>query len=300
MQGAAHLAVSGYRGELLRLAVDIGERLLSAFDGCTQLPRAFVSLRGGPPRHNAKRDQCTAGVGTLLLEFGTLSRLSLDSRYEDAALCALRLLWSKRSSRDLLGNTLDMKSGAWSNPSSGIGAGIDSFYEYALKSYLVFGSSELYSIWNASYTAALAHLRVGPWYGEINMHTGKAEVAAFDALQAFWPALQVLAGDVQAAADTQEAFHSLWTRFKLLPERYDVNRGAVHASMAYYPLRPEHAESTHALYRATGSSKCVGSAVRPLSRFPPSTSHLLRMHPMPPPPYELCTPLARLVPSPGT
>ena len=103
----------------------------------------------------------TAGVGTLLLEFGTLSRLSLDSRFQDAALCALRLLWSKRSSRDLLGNTLDVRTGAWKNPAAGIGAGIDSFYEYALKSYLVFGTPELFGIWNASYAAALSHLRVG-------------------------------------------------------------------------------------------------------------------------------------------
>jgi mannosidase alpha-like ER degradation enhancer 1 len=153
LRGAAHLAVRGYRGDLLRLAVDVGDRLLSAFDGCAKLPRSFVSLRGGSPRHNAKREQCTAGVGTLLLEFGTLSRLTLDDRYEDAALCALRLLWSKRSKRGLLGNTLDVKSGSWRNPSAGIGAGIDSFYEYALKSYLVFGSAELYSIWNVSYAA---------------------------------------------------------------------------------------------------------------------------------------------------
>ena len=262
---------AGYRGELLRLAVDLGERLLSAFDGCGKLPRAFVRLRGGQPRHNGKREQCTAGVGTLLLEFGTLSRLSLDPRFEEAALCALRLLWSKRSTRDLLGeserlvtpspltpplfltahpawtlagNTLDVTSGSWSNPSAGIGAGIDSFYEYALKSYLVFGSAELYGIWNASYHAALTHLRVGPWYGESNMHAGRAEAAAFDSLQAFWPALQVLAGDVVSAAATQEAFHSLWTRFRVLPERYDVGRSAVHASMSYYPLRPELAEST--------------------------------------------------------
>ena len=197
IDGAAHLTVSGYRGELLRLAVDLGERLLSAFDGCAQLPRAFVNLRGHLPRYNAKREQCTAGIGTLLLEFGTLSRLSLDPRFEDAALCALRLLWSKRSKRNLLGNTLDVKTGAWRNPSAGIGAGIDSFYEYALKSYLVFGSGtgelggELYAIWNASYAAALTHLRVGPWYGESNMYAGRAEAAAFDALQAFWPALQV-------------------------------------------------------------------------------------------------------------
>ena len=219
IDGATHLTVRGYRGELLRLAVDLGERLLSAFDGCTTLPRAFVNLRGGKPRYNAKREQCTAGIGTLLLEFGTLSRLSLDARFEEAALCALRLLWSKRSQRNLLGNTLDVKSGAWRNPSAGIGAGIDSFYEYALKSYLVFGTSELYAIWNSSYSAALEHLRVGPWYGESNMYAGKAEVAAFDSLQAFWPALQVLAGDVAAAAETQEAFHSLWSRFKVLPER---------------------------------------------------------------------------------
>ena len=70
------------------------------------------------------------------------------------------------------------------------------------------------------------------------------QAAAFDSLQAFWPALQVLAGDVSAAAATQEAFHSLWTRFKVLPERYDVGRAALHGSMAYYPLRPELAEST--------------------------------------------------------
>ena len=87
------------------------------------------------------------------------------------------------------------------------------------------------------------------------MHSGKAEVAAFDSLQAFWPALQVLAGDVRQAAETQEAFHSLWVRFKVLPERYDVKRATVHSSMSYYPLRPELAESTYALYRATGDHR---------------------------------------------
>lgn len=110
-------------------------------------------------------------------------------------------------------------------------------------------------MWNASYSAALKHLRVGPWYGETNMQTGHAAASMFDSLQAFWPALQVLAGDVDAAAATQEAFHSLWSRFRLLPERFDVKRNAVHPSMSYYPLRPELAESTFALYRATGAAK---------------------------------------------
>ena len=74
------------------------------------------------------------------------------------------------------------------------------------------------------------------------MHRGKADVAAmhFDALQAFWPALQarrgrrgaapphsehfpciwqVLVGDIEQAAATHAAFHSLWARHHVLPER---------------------------------------------------------------------------------
>ena len=290
IDGAAHLAVEGYRGELLRLAVDLGQRLLSAFGRCDELPRPFVQLRGGAARFNGAREQCTAGVGTLLLEFGTLSRLTLDPRFAVAASCALRLLWSKRSPRDLLGNTLDVASGTWRNSFAGIGAGIDSFYEYALKSYLAFGGQELYQIWNASYAAVKRHLRVGPWcaaplsmhapgahprcrhdassslagrYGQVSMYSGETSAGAFDALQAFWPALQVLAGDVEEAAATQDAFHSLWRQYKLLPERVNVDQSksltqsVVNPTMAYYPLRPELAESTYALYRATRDPKYI-------------------------------------------
>ncbi|CAF4620909.1 unnamed protein product, partial [Rotaria magnacalcarata] len=44
---------------------------------------------------------CTAGGGTFLIEFGTISRLTGDPKYERAALKALRALWSKRSSINL-------------------------------------------------------------------------------------------------------------------------------------------------------------------------------------------------------
>ena len=53
------------------------------------------------------RTQCTAGAGTLLLEFGLLSRLTGDQTYHTAALQALRSLWSRRSPIGLLGNTID-------------------------------------------------------------------------------------------------------------------------------------------------------------------------------------------------
>lgn len=61
--------------------------------------------------------------GSLILEMGMLSRLTGDTRYEAAALRALRKLWSMRSSLNLLGTTLDVITGEWIEYSSGIGAG---------------------------------------------------------------------------------------------------------------------------------------------------------------------------------
>eukprot|EP00967_Tisochrysis_lutea_P036296 scaffold43663_cov32-Tisochrysis_lutea.AAC.5 len=197
--GAAHVVVPAYDGALLRLATQLGDRFLSAFEpgvatgACSRLPRAFVNLRGGVPR-TEKQEQCTAGAGTLLLEMGTLSRLTGNASYEKAAMCALRLLWGKRSHLDLLGNSIDASTGAWRNAAAGIGAGSDSFYEYLLKGYLVFGHPELFTMWNASYIAVRTHLLRGGWYGEAHMSKGGlASTTLVDSLAAFWPALQVIA-----------------------------------------------------------------------------------------------------------
>lgn len=62
-------------------------------------------------------------AGSLILEMGVLSRLTGDSRYEAAALHALRKLWGMRSSLNLVGTTLDVFTGKWIEYSSGIGAG---------------------------------------------------------------------------------------------------------------------------------------------------------------------------------
>lgn len=67
--------------------------------------------------------------------------------------------------------------------------------------------------------------------------------------------LQVLAGELRPAAATFEAFHSLWRKFNALPERFDVDRGKLHDTLAYYPLRPELAESCYALYHATRDAR---------------------------------------------
>ena len=44
------------------------------------------------------------------------------------------------------------------------------------------------------------------------------------ALQAFWPGLQVLAGDVAGGVASHKAFHQLWRTYRSLPEIFDVVR----------------------------------------------------------------------------
>lgn len=65
-----------------------------------------------------------------------------DSTYEAAAVAALTQLWSMRSPLDLIGTSIHMTQPMWNNRMGGTGAGIDSFYEYLLKAYILFGKSD--------------------------------------------------------------------------------------------------------------------------------------------------------------
>lgn len=63
-----------------------------------------MNLVWGVP-HEETNITCTAGGGTFLIEFGTLSRLTGDPIYEQVALRALDSLWSKRSALNLVKRT---------------------------------------------------------------------------------------------------------------------------------------------------------------------------------------------------
>lgn len=53
----------------------------------------------------------TAGAGSLILEFGTLSRLTGDDRFEKAAYKAFFALWNRKSDIGLVGNTINHFTG---------------------------------------------------------------------------------------------------------------------------------------------------------------------------------------------
>lgn len=69
-------------GPLLRLAEDVAQRLIAAFDTTTGMPYGTINLRSGVPPGETSVT-CTAGVGTFIIEFGTLSRLTGDPLYEE-------------------------------------------------------------------------------------------------------------------------------------------------------------------------------------------------------------------------
>ncbi|KAM6569905.1 hypothetical protein CsatB_017890 [Cannabis sativa] len=244
------LVQGAYKNQLLILAEDLGKRLLPAFNTPTGLPYAWINLKYGV-MENETTETSTSGCGSLILEMGALSRLTGNPRYESAALRALHKLWSMRSSLNLFGTTLDVITGEWIEHSSGIGAGVDSFYEYLFKAHIVFGKEEFWKMFHSAYVAVQKYFRHGPWYHEADMRTGKATYWQLTSLQAFWPGLQVLVGDVAAANSSHREFFYVWKKFGVLPERYLLDHQMLHPTEKYYPLRPELAESTFYLYQAT-------------------------------------------------
>ena len=212
-----------YDGFLLDRAKEVGESLLPAFNTKTGIPYHRVHLLHGIPKGETEQT-CLAAAGTLLLEFGVLSRLSGDMRFERAASKAVDELWARRSDLNLLGNTISVRTGRWGQSLAGTGPGRDSFYEYLLKSYILFGERRYYDMWLQSLEALDTHSSYGPWHAEVDMKAGRASVRPLivSSLQAFWPALLVLAGDIDQAQLTFKGYYDLWNVYGSLPEGYQV------------------------------------------------------------------------------
>ena len=117
-----------YDHGLLRLALDLGERLLPAFETPTGIPYGSVNLRFGVDERESNVT-AAATAGTLVVEFWTLSQLTGDDRFSRAAKAAVRGLWRQRSALNLVGAHINVQTGEWTQKDSGIGGLIDSFYE---------------------------------------------------------------------------------------------------------------------------------------------------------------------------
>jgi mannosidase alpha-like ER degradation enhancer 1 len=107
-------------------------------------------------------ETCLSGAGSLVLEFGILSRLVNDDVFERLARRAVKKLWQCRHKQtNLLGNVIDIQTGKWTGTMSGIGAGLDSFFEYLLKSYIMFGDQQDLDMFIQAYETIQEKLRRG-------------------------------------------------------------------------------------------------------------------------------------------
>jgi len=238
----------------LTLARDLGDRLLPAFDTPTGMPWRYVNLRTGALRDSISNP---AEIGTLMLEFGTLSKLTDDPRYYDAAKRAVTELFQRRSAIGLVGSTIDVLTGEWQNRRSHISGGIDSFYEYLLKSWRLFGDPDFEHMYDDCITAANEYLTDvrpnGMWYAHVDMDTGEKVATRFGALDAFLPAVLALGGDLPRAERLMASVRLMWTTFGIEPEQLDYV--TMEPISPGYILRPEAIESAYYLYHFTGNGR---------------------------------------------
>ncbi|KAK0404440.1 hypothetical protein QR680_017456 [Steinernema hermaphroditum] len=240
-----------YDHQLLDMAKDIADRLLPAFNTTSGLPYSRINLkRGMLPYLKEQRDTCTACGGTMILEMAVLSRLTGDPIYEEKARKAMDFLWERRHrGTDLMGTVLNVNSGDWVRRDSGIGAGIDSYYEYCLKAYILLGEDHFLDRFNTHYSAITRYVSKGYLFVDVHMHKPTVASRSFmDALLAFWPGLLVLKGDLKPAIEMHEMLFQVVKKHKFLPEAFTHD---LQVHWAQHPLRPEFIESTYLLYRAT-------------------------------------------------
>jgi mannosidase alpha-like ER degradation enhancer 2 len=253
---------------LLALAEDLGNRLLPAFDSPTGMPYMYVNLKTGKTRGEVSNP---AEIGTLLIEFGALSKLTGKPVFYDKAKRALVELYNRRSKIGLVGSEINVETGEWRDPASHISGGIDSYYEYLLKASILFDDKDCQRMWKSSIDAVNKYLadttHGGLWYSQVDMNTGKRISTHYGGLDAFFPAVLARSGDLDRARRLQESSYKMWTTFGIEPEELDYSSfKIVHPG---YPLRPEIMESGYYLYFYTKdpryldmASTFIGSLVR--------------------------------------
>lgn len=240
--------------KVLAKAEDFGKRLLPAFGSPTGIPYYWVNLRTG----EAKGEEVNmAEAGSCLLEMGMLSRYTGNPVYYETAKKSNRAIFSRVSSIGLVGQSINVETGQWTDRSSHIGCCIDSYYEYIYKGWLLFNDEELKNIWDKSIRSIQTYIAdevdSSLWYGTVDMETGEKINSVVTLYDAFFPALLALSGDLKNAARYQDSWNSLWNLNGLEPMVYDYREKEILDPS--YDLNPEIIESAYYLYYFTGDKK---------------------------------------------
>lgn len=119
-------------------------------------------------------------------------------------------MFNHRSKMGLMGNHLDVSSGLWIAHDSGIGGGIDSYFEYLVKGSLLFNLPHLRSMFDElrkpidKYSATSTG-----WYFWVNMQKGQVTMPIYQSLESYWPGLLSLIGNYTLISLIIRIFNSM-------------------------------------------------------------------------------------------
>jgi len=247
--------ISGYlisgSKKLLDLAVDLANRLLPAFNSATGMPYNSVNLKTGAVRGNVNN---SADIGTLMLEFGMLSKLTGDNTYYTKARNAMETLFNKRSSLDLIGESINVDTGSWVSTVSHIEGLIDSALEYPYKSWMLFRERH-FSFKSFFYLKGITkycqeNYNGMIYYKRVNKDDGSLVQRAIDVHSNFYAGLLALAGRIPDADMFATTCYMLWGKYGLMPRYLDYSNFTILDAKNY--LYPELVESLFHLWNVTG------------------------------------------------
>lgn len=263
------LAMYEYTGDqkILDKTEEFGQKMLKAFDSPTGMPYYWFNLKTGETKGTKIN---VAEAASYMMEMGILSYYTKNPVYYQTAKKANLAVWERVSDINLVAELIDVETGEWKHGTSHICAGIDSYYEYLFKAYLLFGDEDLKPIWEKSIYAVNKYLvdesDTSFWYRRVDMHSGEKQTKFMYAdndeireggivtlYDAFFPAVLALSGDLERAEKNQATWDWLWNQYGLEPMIYDYDRAV--PTYPVYDLNPEIIESAYYLYHYTGKEK---------------------------------------------
>ena len=147
--------------------------------------------------------------------------------YEEAATRALNSLWKHRSNIGLLGNHINVESGQWIATDSGIGAAIDSYFEYLVKGSALLSKPDLMEMFIEHMGVINKYMRKDDWYFWVTMGKGAVTLPVFQNLEAYWPGLLSSIGQNADALKSIHNYHHVLKHLGFVPEMYDIQQADV-------------------------------------------------------------------------
>lgn len=234
----------------LKLATDLGDRLIKAFNSPTGMPYRYVNLKTGATSGAVSNP---AEIGTYIIEYGTLSKHTGNQVYFETAMKAMTALYDLRSPLNLTAEGINVETGVITNSASHISGCIDSYLEYMLKGAILFNNTTLHEMWKPTIAAVNKYLAdetsVELWYGRADSKTGKRTGTNYGALDAFFAGTLAMDGDLARAAALQSSNYKMWMLHGIEPEM--LNYKTLQVDNGSYILRPENFEGAYYLYQYT-------------------------------------------------